>query len=46
MMKIEFVKDSIYTWHLSFDLNKYEISKELKEDFLERKSRFNMNTEI
>lgn len=33
MLKIEMVKDNIYTWKLSFDITNYEVSKELKDDF-------------
>ena len=36
ILKIDMVKDNIYLWRLSFDVSKYEISKELKEDFLTR----------
>lgn len=30
---IEFVKDNLYNWKAVFDITKYEISKELREDF-------------
>jgi hypothetical protein len=33
LMKIEIPNDNFYTWRIAFDLSKYEISKELKEDF-------------
>ena len=36
MLKIDMVGDNIYTWKVTFDLSKYEISNELKEDFEQR----------
>lgn len=37
LMKIDVPGDNFYTWKITFDLSKYEISKELKADFEERK---------
>ncbi len=46
ILKIDMVKDNIYLWKLSFDVSKYEISKELKEDFLTRQKQYNLPQEI
>ena len=34
MMTVDFLKDNMYVWRVKFDLQKYEISKSLKTDFL------------
>ena len=36
IVKIIMVRDNMYNWHISFNLKKYEISKELKSDFTSR----------
>lgn len=33
MLKVDFFKDNMYVWRVKFDLNKYEISKQLRADF-------------
>lgn len=33
-MEIEFAGDNMYVWRVRFDLQRYEISKELKADFV------------
>jgi hypothetical protein len=33
-LKIEFYKNNMYIWKVSFDIMNYEISKELKQDFM------------
>ena len=32
-LQIDFFKDNMYVWKVRFDLQNYEISKTLKEDF-------------
>jgi hypothetical protein len=34
-LKIEFFKNNMYIWKVSFDIIDYEISKELRQDFIE-----------
>jgi len=36
ILDVKFIKDSIYTWEIKIDVLKYELSKELKEDFIRR----------
>ena len=36
IMKIDFVKDNLYLWRVTFDITKYELSKELRTDFQQR----------
>jgi ubiquitin-conjugating enzyme E2 Q len=33
ILNIDFVKDNMFTWRVTFDITKYEIHKDLKEDF-------------
>jgi hypothetical protein len=46
VVKIEMVKDSLYTWKICFNLTNYEISKELRQDFEEREKKYNSAPEI
>lgn len=32
-LKVEFFKNNMYIWKVSFDLIKYEVSNDLKNDF-------------
>lgn len=34
-IKIEFVSNNMYVWRVSFDLLNYEVSGNLKKDFIE-----------
>jgi ubiquitin-conjugating enzyme E2 Q len=33
MVNIEFLKDNMYVWRVKFDIQKYDLKKDLKEDF-------------
>ena len=46
ILQMEMIKDSIYVWKLVFNVSKYEISKELKEDFLARQNQYNLPQEV
>ncbi len=34
-VSVEFYKDNMYVWRVKFDLTKYEISQDLKNDFIQ-----------
>jgi ubiquitin-conjugating enzyme E2 Q len=46
ILQMEMIKDNTYVWKLVFDVSKYEISKELKEDFQTRQKQYNLPQEI
>ena len=46
MMKVDFVKDNMYIWHVTFDLTKFDVSDALKEDFRQRESQYKLKSEL
>lgn len=44
-MEIHFIKDNVYTWRFKFDLQNYEVSENLKNDFKQLATRIGQPVE-